>query len=732
MRGSNKKGNQAYHMPNDTMSLKTLQEIMHQKTSSHQEFSEFFFHIYTLNRKEELCSQNPNELHAKLEQFEKRTCKLRGDTLYLDFGMEHGYKNANSSKTLVFNRPTCLQILRQAHVNFNSSTASVDQYFYTHDICGGSGEPNQTKAPSCAYVQLYHCDRQAYTTMLGGPFDKLKFFDCVFQNEYFETIMKSIMISITARPYRCRQEWRITHKAFEQVVKRVEQNVFNLARRRAFYAIPSELLAKFKKSIIYIYSYFAKLSSTRGYALSKNPRHRHFMYLNYVLLKLSTKGLTVNLRNAKLRKLLLGDSEDKDDILDLDSGARESFNIDIVLKNYNFLFFNRDQVDFEKMEVKGGVNDNFNHVAAHVIFGGSYVDPTVPEDEDPLLELKQDLYRLFNMHILVPKDIGYVLFKIFAKEMIAKIPKTHRCFKPNTALQRYIENTFDITSVCNYQIALSDRIRLRSQYERYRLYFDMLPIQESKKRIDALTWRNMYYLEEWMHIKIRFNKTIVKEVDQYLFWRFCKLMYLPCSYRDRIWSVYSAGKLLKILNMEELPKFRKEVLQSGNLPLEIPKDVYESESEVESQESDMDFSFKRPITPAATPVKVPVVGTPVRCGERGPLDSKNKKESLVWEDIMLQETSIISPVVTPLKLKGTELPTTPSSGSRSVYALPRGTKRLTPNKPLKQSKRLKNQEPQDTKTELQPKVDSKVKPKQNQKKQKSVNQGRFSKKVKNE
>lgn len=602
--------------------IKTLELHLRKICESEKDYADFFWHIYTQNRKEELCANSTEILQEKLKAFEATTFQLhepRGH-LWIDFGVEHGYKKENrADKTLLFNRPTCLKILDQACVNAVAPTSSIDQYFYMHDICGGSGEPNRNRAPHCAYVQLYHCDRTAYTSMLGGPFDRVRFFDCVFQNDYYQTMVDSALESIDNRAYRCRQEWRITKLAFDNVMRRADQITPNLAQRRAFYAIPSKLLAKLKRSIIYTYSYFAKLSATRGYAISRNPIHRNFMYLCYVLLKFSTKGLTINLKNAGLRKLILGDTEDTAEILEASAGERDSFNIDLLLREHNFLFFNKDQVDFVKMTVSGNVANSFNHVSQNVIYGGTYVDSLNSNDEDPLLELLREIHQLLNTTPLVPKDIASTLFAIFGKEMIAKIPKVHRCFQERSAEQLQMEADFDVTSLCNYQIALSKKIKLKSMYERYRLYFDNLPILQSRKRMDGLAWKNMVFLDEWMYIKARLisHKSIFKHIDQYLFSKFCKLKYLPCSYKDRVWSIYTGGKLLKLLDTKDLPKFPVDFERE---PLKTPHDVRSAD-----EESDDDLARFGiwPITPTASPKSVPKIGKPVIVGERGPLGSQH-------------------------------------------------------------------------------------------------------------
>lgn len=616
-RRTNFKQSQQHLIPNCPIQLTILISNLEARCKKHKTFSDIFFLFYTLNRKNELRTSVAEDLPAILENyFERSFIPQTFESCWIDIGVEHFYTNPDrpsDKRSVLWRRSAVEQILTSARIS--PSYQTIDEYFYMHDISGGSGEPRVPENPVCAYVQFYHVDKTAYTTMMGSPFERLNFNDCLYQNINFSETTNAVMKLISSAPFRCRQEWRVKGSVFNDICEKVEYACTNYASQKAFLAIHSETIARYKKSIIYQFTVPFMLTSQNNFALTMDKKRRHFWYLMYILLKHSTMALTVNVRSHNLRKLFLCDIEDDGKVFDFSADVRTSLNLETMMSLTNRPYFMKDQVDFDLFQVNGGVNELFTFIAKRVLYSGAMEDSSNAHFTEPLRVLRAAVSAASTD--FRSDRIAHALFELFTREMISKLPRLHKKI-PAEEVNR-VERTFDITSFCNYGIALSNKIQNASKYERFRFYFDGLLADASFERLSNLkVWQNCLFVQEWLKFKqCHLSLSFIQDVEYYLFKRFCRLQFLPCSERDRFWSVYRKGKLVKLLNMEELPKYPPNIQRLARPLPYYPVSENESSSDGEAM-SDVHQNS-------------PQSSKPVFRGERGPIGTV-QKPTLVSED----------------------------------------------------------------------------------------------------
>jgi hypothetical protein len=513
-----------------------------------------------LNRKNELRTRVAEEIPVLLASFLKRTFEPPGgimnDCLWVDVAIEWKHVGPVISTTL-WNKPSVKQLLRLSNVNVNSSSTSIDDYFYTYDIGGGSGEPRNSS--SSAYVQFYNNDKNAYTTMLGGALDKVGFLECVYNNEYFSTTVQNlntIFRKSSEVGYQCRNEVRVKSLYLNSLVNRLADAGRLYVERRCFFAIPSDLLSKFKQVQLLLFTRPFSLLAIQEFSLARRLSCRNLLYLSYIMLKNVTRAFKLNLRNNNIRNIFLGENEDATNDLLLPVDVRESLYLSYYIMEYNRPYFDYEQVNFTDFHIHGGVSNEIFELGPRYIFTGCSKDM---EDHDPLLKLVNTLDRYIENRglDLDCASIASTLFQMFAKELILKIPKVHRRLPSDAFELERVEMTFDILPYTNYQIAYSHNINHRSILERFMLYFPFGDLEECVSRPkEWVSWKNLIFFEKWIQIRLIFEVETVEIIAYYLFEYFRKVQYLPCSYRDRLWSQYQNGKYLKVLDVNRLPLVR--------------------------------------------------------------------------------------------------------------------------------------------------------------------------------
>jgi hypothetical protein len=160
--------------------------------------------------------------------------------------------------------------------------------------------------------------------------------------------------------------------------------------------------------------------------------------------------------------------------------------------------------------------------------------------------------------------ISNMLFEMFGREILNAIPKLHTRITNNCIMG--LLKTFDVVEYTNCSMAHVVNIKNRSKLERYRVYFpgslnDAMEIQSK-----WVSWKNLLYIETWVLIHSTLNHSEFAELDYRLFKHFRELKYIPCSFKDRIWSQYR-GKGVKLMLLSDMELFEPTSLDSQPPPL---------------------------------------------------------------------------------------------------------------------------------------------------------------------
>lgn len=522
-------------------------------------YNAFFFHFVAKNLKVATKSANPMDMKRTFETiitntFMDFTEDMRSN-MKVDIGVE--FVSGKPASTVLWNRAYVLRLLECSGVNPHSKMSSVDHWFHTHDICGGSGEVNKSVKSGISYVQLYNSDKEAVFSMLGPPLKRIGFMDCILGNDAYRCTTDTVKLAFSSSynaSYGCRYESRVRLALLPIACELVGEKARLVVSRKPFVIIPSRTVAMFKMGRLYAYTRFFNTINSAGWAITRKIEIRCFLYLLFLLLRTLTTSLVSNIRSSKIRSIFLDENEDEF----LEMNERSSLGILTSIRDLNLISFDPVQVNYANLRLSDKITTILNELGPVILREG--MQDATSDLDNPLSE------RFFKLTHYLDSGLGDArldarnvhsiassLMALFRLEMVTKLPKK---FKLDTEKLLKVEKDFDITPFVSYRLLDPNFLRLSAaDGDRFCLYFPdhiINDVDDDDNFYSSQVWKRLKYLEYYQLFRLAFVDNI-HMLDYLLHAEFDKLRYLPASSKDRLWGSRELQLLLIDTGKDEDP-----------------------------------------------------------------------------------------------------------------------------------------------------------------------------------